>query len=103
MPEPPPISATCSNSFAFFFLFQIHMYEWLVSSEGRTFVGELGDGALDAERVARLEPLVHVLAQRPALVFLDEQHELARVLRARHGRVRAHDGVPVLVARRAVR
>ena len=69
----------------------------------RTFVGELGDGALDGERIARLELLVHVLAHHALLVLLDEQHDLALVLRARNRRIRAHGQVALLIEGRARR
>ena len=66
----------------------------------RTFVGELGDGALHGKRIARLELLVHVLAYHALLVFLDQQHDLTLVLWARNGRIRAHGQLALLIHRR---
>ena len=37
----------------------------------RTFVRELGNGTLDGEGVAWLEPLMHVLANNAILVLLN--------------------------------
>lgn len=68
---------------------------WVVAQ--RTFVGEFGDGALDSERVIRLEPLMHVLAYHPILVFLNKQYELALLIRARNRRICAHGQIALLV------
>ena len=74
-----------------------HKYRYV-----RTFVREFGDGALDGEGVARLEPLVHVLANQAILVLFDEQHEFALMIRARNGRVRAHGRFPLFVQGRVL-
>ena len=63
----------------------------------RTFVGEFGDGALDSERVIWFEPLVHVLAHHPIIIFLNEQHELALLIRARNRRICAQGQIALLV------
>ena len=68
---------------------------WVVLQ--RTFVGEFGDGALDSERIIRLESLMHVLAYHPILIFLNKQYELAFLIRARNGRICAHDQIAFLV------
>jgi hypothetical protein len=67
----------------------------------RTFVWELWDRARDRERGAWLEPLVHVLAQHAALVFLDED-EISLVLWARNGYIWADDRIALLAKRRPV-
>ena len=63
----------------------------------RTFVREFGDGALDGERVIWLEPLMDVLAYHPILIFLNKQHELALLIRARNRRICAHGQIALLV------
>ena len=68
---------------------------WVVAQ--RTFVGEFGDGALYGKRVIWLEPLMHVLAHHPSLVFLNEQHELAFLIRVRNRRICAYDRIALLV------
>lgn len=40
---------------------------------------------------------MHVLANHPILVLLDQQHEFALLIRARNRRVRAHGQVSLLV------
>ena len=57
----------------------------------RTFIRELRDRALDAERVADLE-VVDVLRGVAGVVFLDEERELAGGVGLGDGGVRAHDG-----------
>jgi hypothetical protein len=98
MPEPPPISATSSNSFS------ACQVSTPVSKNGqrvpRTLVRELGDRALDGQRVTRLERLVDVLGRLASVVLLDEEHELARVVRRRDRCIRAHDGLSLVVRER---
>ena len=88
------MSATCSNSFA---ASDFRHRETWGRAGARTFIGKLGDRALDGESVAWLELLVHVLADHPILVFLNQQHELALLLRTRDGRIRANGQIALLI------
>src|SRR5260221_3569608 len=64
-----------------------------------TFVGELGDGALDGQRIARLELFMHVLAYHALLIFLDQQYDLTLVLWARNRRICADGQIALLIYR----
>jgi hypothetical protein len=64
-----------------------------------TFVGELGYGALDGKRIARLELFMHVLAYHALLVFLDQQYDLTLMLWARNRRICAHSQIALLIYR----
>jgi hypothetical protein len=65
--------------------------------EMQSFVGELDDGTLDSEHGAWLQPLVHVLSDHPALVFLDEKHKFTLMFRLQDRCIRADDRFAFLV------
>ena len=45
---------------------------------------------------------MHVLADHPILILLNQQHELALTIRARNRRIRAHGRIALLVHRRTL-
>lgn len=100
IPEPPPIRATSSNSFA---IHSKNKKKHVTSNQlchskrsRHTFVWELRDRSLDTQLVTRFH-LMDILRRIPAVVFLDQESEYAWFVGHRDWGVWPDDGFAFVV------